>query len=111
MKNIETLQPNIEIPISRIRQFCKKNCIRKLALFGSILTKRFRKTSDVDILVEFDAKHIPGLIGISRMEYELADIIGRPVDLRTPNDLSPYFRNEVIEGAYQLYGEERFRTT
>lgn len=108
MKNVYTLQTNIEIPISKIRQFCRRNRICKLALFGSILTKHFRKTSDVDVLVEFDAKHIPGLIGISRMEYELEEIIGRTVDLRTPNDLSPYFRNEVIAGAYQLYGKERF---
>lgn len=80
-----------------------------MALFGSILTKRFRKNSDVDILVEFESKHIPGLIGISQMEQELEEMIGRRVDLRTPNDLSPYFRNEVIAEAYQFYGKERFR--
>jgi len=111
MKNVLSLQSNLEIPLSKIRRFCAKNHIRKLALFGSILTKRFRKNSDVDILVEFDSKHIPGLIGISQMEHELEEMIGRRVDLRTPNDLSPYFRNEVIAEAYHLYGKERFYTS
>lgn len=109
MKNMRDIQPNLEIPLGKIRRFCAKHHIRKLALFGSILTKRFRKSSDVDMLVEFDSKHIPGLIGISGMEHELEEMIGRRVDLRTPSDLSPYFRNEVIAEAYQLYGKERFR--
>lgn len=108
MKNSNYLKTNLEIPLNKIKRFCTKNHVRKLALFGSILTKRFRKSSDVDILVEFNAKHIPGLIGISRMEYELEEIIGRRVDLRTPNDLSPHFRTEVLTEAYQLYGKERF---
>lgn len=108
MKATDYLKSNLEIPLSKIRRFCAKNHVSKLALFGSILTNRFRKSSDVDILVEFNTKHIPGLIGISRMEYELEEIIGRRVDLRTPNDLSPYFRTEVLSEAYQLYGKERF---
>ena len=102
------LKPKIDIPIEQIRKFCLKNHIRKLALFGSVLTKHFRKKSDVDVLVEFDSKYIPGLIGVSELEYELATIIGRNVDLRTPKDLSPHFRNDVIIGAYHLYGKERF---
>jgi predicted nucleotidyltransferase len=48
------------------------------------------------------------LIGISELEYKLGEIVGRQVDLRTPKDLSPYFRNDVIFGAYHLYGKERF---
>lgn len=109
MNTNSSLQTNLAISLKKIQRFCIKNHIRKLALFGSVLTRRFRKNSDVDILVEFDSKHIPGLIGISKMEYELEEIIGRPVDLRTTKDLSPYFRNEVISEAYHLYGEERFR--
>lgn len=111
MDNTNSVKSNLEIPLSKIRRFCTKNHVRKLALFGSILTKRFRKSSDVDILVEFNSKYIPGLIGISRMEYELEEIIGRRVDLRTPNDLSPHFRTEVLAEAYQLYGKERFSPT
>lgn len=108
MKKSEEIKPRIEISIQKIRRFCLKNHIRKLALFGSVLTNHFRKKSDVDILVEFDSKHIPGLIGISELEYELQEIVGRQVDLRTPKDLSLHFRNDVITGAYHLYGKERF---
>lgn len=103
MKN-EVFSPKIEIPTRQIRSFCAKNHIRKLALFGSVLTKHFRKKSDVDVLVEFIPGHIPGLIGISQLECELEDIIGRHVDLRTPKDLSPYFRDEVISTSYPIYG-------
>lgn len=108
MKNNDMTNLQIDIPLEKIRTFCLKNHIRKLALFGSVLTNHFRKKSDVDILVEFDSKFIPGLIGVSELEYELATIIGRTVDLRTPKDLSPYFRNDVISEAYHLYGKERF---
>jgi predicted nucleotidyltransferase len=101
-------KPRIDIPLKQIQKFCKKNHIQKLALFGSVLTNHFNKKSDVDILVEFDSKHIPGLFGVSDMEYELGDIVGRQVDLRTVRDLSPYFRNDVIAGAYHLYGKDRF---
>lgn len=108
MKKNELVKLKIDIPLQEIRRFCLRNHIRKLALFGSVLTDHFRKKSDVDILVEFDSKHIPGLIGISELQYELEEIIGRQVDLRTPKDLSPYFRNDVISKAYHLYGKERF---
>lgn len=111
MKKNEIIKPKIDIPLEEIRHFCKENHIEKLALFGSVLTDHFRKKSDVDILVEFDSKHIPGLIGISRLEYELGEIVGRRVDLRTPKDLSPYFRNDVISQAYHLYGKQRFCTS
>ena len=108
MENNDIIRPKIDVPLEEIRRFCLKNHIQKLALFGSVLTSRFRKKSDVDILVEFDSKHIPGLIGVAELECELTVIIGRPVDLRAPKDLSPYFRNDVITEAYHLYGKERF---
>lgn len=108
MESKDNLTPKIVIPTETIREFCQKNHISKLALFGSVLTPRFRKKSDVDVLVEFDSGHIPGLIGISNLEYELGMIIGRKIDLRTPNDLSEYFRNDVIDQSYHLYGKKRF---
>jgi uncharacterized protein len=101
-------EPRLDIPIDEIRSFCSKNHISKLALFGSVLTDKFRKRSDVDFLVEFDMDYIPGLLGVSEMEVELGEIIGRRADLRTPNDLSPHFRNEVIDKAFHLYGKKRF---
>jgi predicted nucleotidyltransferase len=104
----DKIKPKIDIPLQEIENFCLKNHIQILALFGSVLTDRFHKSSDVNVLVQFDSQHVPGLIRLSELELELGEIFGRHVDLRTPKDLSRYFRNEVIAGAYHLYGKERF---
>lgn len=95
----------LPVPIDRkkITMFCKKHHIAFLALFGSILTPHFSPSSDVDVLVKFDKKHIPSLFSIVDIESELASIIGRTVDLRTPNDLSPLFRDDVLSKAKILY--------
>jgi predicted nucleotidyltransferase len=95
----------IEIPQKKITEFCKRNHICKLSLFGSVLRENFRPDSDIDMLVEFDPDHIPGLIRLAGMEIELTDILGRKVDLRTPQDLSRYFRQEVINSAEVQYAE------
>jgi uncharacterized protein len=93
------------IPIDRdqIAAFCRRNHIRRLALFGSVLRDDFGPESDVDMLVEFEPKKVPGYLRLAGMELELADLVGRPVDLRTPNELSRYFRDEVIAGAEEQY--------
>jgi len=83
--------------------FCKKNHISKLALFGSAQRGELRPDSDIDLLVEFENGHTPGLFDLSRMEMELTEHIGRQVDLRTPEELSHYFRNEVIDTAELQY--------
>ncbi len=111
MNKQEAITAKIDIPMQKIKDFCLTNHIQALALFGSVLTKRFSKSSDVDVLVQFEAQHIPGLIRLSELELELGEIFGRHVDLRTPKDLSRYFRDEVITGAFRLYGKERFRST
>jgi len=56
------------------------------------------------VLVSFDTKHVPNLFDLVDMESELSAIVGRPVDLKTPNDLSPYFRDEVLSNAKTIYG-------
>ena len=84
-------------------EFCRKNHIIKLSLFGSILSEKFRPDSDVDVLVEFEEGHIPGMIGLARMEAGLSTLFGRKVDLRTPEDLSRYFRDEVVRSAAVQY--------
>jgi hypothetical protein len=87
-----------------LEQFCRKNRIRKLSLFGSVLRNDFRQESDIDVLVEFEKNGIPGLLGISRMERELSQIFGgRKIDLRTPEDLSKYFRQQVLSTAEVQY--------
>lgn len=97
----------MELPIQIDREqlvaFCRRHHLTKLALFGSVLTDRFGPDSDVDVLVEFDSEHIPGLIALSRMERELSDILGRRADMRTPNDLSRYFRDQVVREAVIQY--------
>ena len=89
----------VAIPKHFLKEFCERNHIRKLSLFGSVLTPRFRPESDVDMLVEFDPDHIPGLLTLAGMEIELSERLGRKVDLRTAEDLSRYFRDEVVSSA------------
>jgi predicted nucleotidyltransferase len=87
-----------------LRRFCHAHHIRRLALFGSQLKGTAQPASDVDLLVEFETDRVPGLIGISAMELELSELLGgKKVDLRTPRDLSRYFREEVIRAAEVLY--------
>lgn len=97
---------NIDVPRERIAEFCRKHGIRRLAIFGSALREEFRPDSDVDVLVEFEPEHIPGLFGIARLERELSVLFGgRKVDLRTAEDLSRYFRQRVIEEAEVQYAQ------
>jgi predicted nucleotidyltransferase len=93
----------IATPTEFLRDFCERNYIRKLSLFGSVLTSRFRPDSDLDVLVEFEAGHVPGFLTLAGMEMELSDVFGRKVDLRTPQDLSRYFRREVLASALPQY--------
>lgn len=93
----------IPIPRDRIAAICRQYHVRKLALFGSVLRADFRPDSDVDVLVEFEPHHTPGFFGLARIERELTQIIGRTVDLRTPEDLSRYFRQAVLEKAEVQY--------
>ncbi|MGY6529348.1 MAG: nucleotidyltransferase family protein [Cyanobacterium sp.] len=103
--NTDTLKNRINQIISQsaIDTFCKKHHIQKLSLFGSILRADFNKDSDIDVLVEFNPEHIPGLISLAKMELELSSILKRPVDLLTSEDLSKYFRQEVLDLALVQY--------
>jgi len=99
------MRSKINIDHEKIAQFCKKNHIRKLSLFGSVLRDDFRPESDVDVLVEFEPGAVVGLIKLAGMENELARILGKKVDLRTPEDLSIYFRDEVLKSAEVQYAQ------
>jgi predicted nucleotidyltransferase len=83
--------------------FCKRYHIRKLSVFGSAIRNELRPDSDIDLLVEFDENHIPGLFTIAHMETELSERLGRKADLRTPEDLSRYFRKEAVSRAEVQY--------
>lgn len=92
----------IQVPRKEIEDFCKKNHIRKLAFFGSVLREDFGPKSDVDVLVEFEEGKTPGL-AFFRMQNELSEILGRKVDLNTPGFLSKYFRQQVMREAKVQY--------
>jgi len=91
-------------PPEELAQICRKHGIKKLALFGSVLKGTDRPDSDVDLLVEFYPDRIPGFIALAEIEIELSQLIaGRRVDLRSVDDLSRYFRDEVVRTALVQY--------
>jgi predicted nucleotidyltransferase len=92
----------IDIPRDRVAELCRRHHIRRLALFGSVLRDDFTAESDVDILVEFEPGRTPGLAFFD-IEQELSQALGRRVDLKTPNELSKYFRDEVLAEAEEVY--------
>jgi predicted nucleotidyltransferase len=92
-----------KMPMDRLIEFCRRNHIRKLSLFGSAISDRMGPDSDIDLLVEFEEGHTPGLFSIIKMEMELAGLLGRKIDMRTPDDLSQYFRDEVMRNAKLQY--------
>ena len=92
----------LSIPQHKIEAFCRRYHIRRLAFFGSALRGELGPDSDLDVLVEFDPNHIPGL-AFFRMQDELSQMLGRQVDLNTPQFLSPYFRQQVQNEAAVIY--------
>lgn len=92
---------------TQLAEFCTRHGIERLALFGSILRDDFRPESDIDVLVEFEPQARVGYFDLVSMEIELARVLGidRKIDLRTPNELSRYFRREVVEQAEVMYGD------
>ncbi|MGH7263949.1 MAG: nucleotidyltransferase family protein [Candidatus Rokuibacteriota bacterium] len=92
----------IAVPRDQIADFCRRHHIRRLALFGSVLRDDFTAESDVDVLVEFEPGKTPGF-AIVTMQDELTEMLGRRVDLRTPNELSKYFQDEVLAEAEDIH--------
>ena len=100
------MNPQLSIPKAELTEFCRAHGIRRLAIFGSALRSDFGPESDVDVLVEFAPGRAPGLLGLAGMEMELSTLFdGRKVDLRTPEDLSRYFRQEVVDTAEVQYAQ------
>ncbi|MGD0201981.1 MAG: nucleotidyltransferase domain-containing protein [Bryobacteraceae bacterium] len=93
----------VQVPAEQIAEFCRRNGIRRLSLFGSALTPSFSDSSDVDLLVEFEPDRRVGFLKMAAMERELSGLWGRRVDLRTPEELSPYFREDVVRSAVVQY--------
>ncbi len=93
----------IDIPEDKIAEFCKRNGIQCLSLFSSVLRDDFTPKSDIDVLVEFKPGRTPGLAFFGRIPNDLSEILGRQIDLNTPQCLSPYFRQKVLEEAKIIY--------
>ncbi len=93
----------ITLSENSIQEFCQRHHIRWLALFGSVLREDFRPESDVDVLVEFEPEHVPGLIGLLQMQDELAALTGRSVDLLTPRFIHRQLRQQVLNEARVIY--------
>lgn len=93
----------LDVPKPLLEALCRRHGIRRLSLFGSVLRPDFRPDSDIDVLVEFLPEHRIGFFGLAAIERELTALVGRKVDLRTPNDLSRYFRDDVMRTAVVQY--------
>jgi uncharacterized protein len=97
------VSPQISIDRETLADFCQKHYIKRLSIFGSALRDDFRPDSDVDVLVEFQPDHVPGLDFIA-IERELSGLLqGRRVDMVTPKFLSPRLRSQILASAEPLY--------
>jgi hypothetical protein len=97
---------DLHVPQGQLTRLCQRYHIRRLSLFGSALRKDFGPDSDIDVLVEFEEGHVPGFIRLAAIERELSALFGgRPVDLHTPQGLSRYFRDQVLDTAQVQYAK------
>ena len=97
----------IEVPRPALGNFCRRNHISRLAFFGSVLRDDFGPESDVDVLVDFQPGHVPGLIGLAGLELELSELLGgRKVDLNTPGFFRPSLRKRIRDKAVVQYDGE-----
>ena len=96
-------EPQISIPRDQVMDFCRRNQIRTFSLFGSVLREDFGPDSDVDVLIEFDPEARVGFMALGRMQRELADLLGRRVDLIPRDGLKPLIRDSVLGSAQVLY--------
>ena len=105
--SVQRLERNVSWSGDALDAFCKKHGIARLAVFGSATRDGFTTSSDVDVLVSFKPGRTPGLFDLVRMERELSSTVfnGKAIDLRTPDDLSRYFRSEVLANAVYLHDE------
>jgi predicted nucleotidyltransferase len=92
----------IDIPSAEIAEFCRRNHVRRLALFGSVIRDDFTPQSDIDVLVEFEPGYAAGFV-FFQMRRELTALLGREVDMHTAASLSHYFRQEVLDEAEEIY--------
>lgn len=93
----------IDVPRNKLEDFCRRNHIRRLSFFGSVLRDDFSPESDVDVLVEFEPTARVGLITLAGIEIELTQVLGREAEIHTVKGLNSRFRQEVLAEAEVLY--------
>ena len=104
MASATNTSPRLPISTEAVADFCQRHHIRRFAFYGSILRADFGPNSDIDVLVEFEPDQVPGLLTVARIERELSEVLGGyKVDLRTPQELSRYFRDEVVQRSFIAY--------
>jgi len=97
-------QQNVKAKIREaILQIPDRDIIKRASLFGSYAYGKPTSDSDVDLLVEFLPTARVGLFKLSEIKFSIQDYIGKKVDLLTPDALSKYFRDEVLEQAQLIY--------
>ena len=94
------------LPEGKIREYCAGQPIRRLLVFGSAVRNELTPESDIDLLVEYLPDAPVGYFAMAQHLMDFSEIIGRRVDLATPNSLSPYIRQEVLESARLLYAQD-----
>lgn len=99
------MQPKPSMDQKKLGEFCRNYRIKQLAFFGSVLREDFGPESDIDVLVEFEEETRIGFFGLAKIELELSELLNHKVDLRTPAELSRYFRNEVLRQAKVQYAQ------
>jgi len=93
----------INLPQEELIEFCRRYQVRRLALFGSVVSDKFRPDSDVDVLVTFAPDARVGFLRLSRMQRELAQLLGYPVDLVPESGLKPLIRDDVLANSRVIY--------
>ena len=99
----ETRSIAIDLPQDEIAAFCRRHQVTRLALFGSVVSGAFTPNSDVDVLVTFDPDAQVGFLKLSRMQRELARLLGRPVDLVPESGLKSLIRDDVLATSQEIY--------
>lgn len=93
----------IRIPKRKLRDFCQRYDVQRLALFGSVLREDFAPDSDIDVLIVFDPSARVTFLTLGRMKRELSEIFQRPVDLVPQDGLKPAIREAVLASAQEVY--------
>jgi len=84
------------------REVLQQFAVRELRWFGSTLRGEAGDTSDIDLLVDYDPAARVGLFAFVRLQRRLSELLGRRVDLATPDALHPALREGILREAVRV---------